>query len=215
MYFLGLVMIVRWVRALALAVVVLLGWGGVATAQSAIYNFSFNQAGLVGGGNITIDSATKVVQSVDNFFINGFQYYLARGGVGPTVQGKVRGTAPQLNSLTTGSIFYSGVANYPKEFTVAANPSNARTGMAFNFYSSSGSELVEVFNNNTIQGGATAISAATESFSQVAAPIPGAGLLSWLIAALIAAGVYGWARLQHRAPKLVLSLSYTPAGSRR
>ena len=181
----------RWMRALALASVLALGWSGMAAAQSppptGTYNFTattagtfFNPGGLNASGEITV-GAGGAVTSIKNFVVNGVTQYLNTNGA------LFGGQTPTLNSTTSGNIFVGAPAS--NLFAVSTTPTS---NVGYIFFNSFGVDYSQACNNGCSNG----VPIDSDSLAAVAAPAPGMGLLSWVLAAL-ALGSFGvWAQLR-------------------
>ena len=180
-------MITRFARALALSLVLWLGWSGATAAQTPApgnYNFSFTAAGFSASGSITVGAGGSVT-SISNFLINGLSYVLNTSG---PYGGADYGNAPELRSETPGMIFY-GPSDTSKYLLVTTSP-GSNNGYLFG---SSGVDFAESFAGGTYQRDIYADSSSLTA-EPVPVPLAGAGLLSWLLAALGTAGYKGGGR---------------------
>lgn len=183
-------MLVRWMRALALAAVVLFGWSGVAAAQSTTYNFMFTSAAGSGGGLITATGGA--IQSVSDFIINGSTYNLDTSGNNNFQRA---GTNPMFRQVDAPAYF-------PYDFSNALFVSNGTDGYGFMEQNSAQDLVFHVSNTGGSYNRLTGLALAdTETLGPAApapAPAPGGGLLSWLTAALVAASGYLWTHVRKR-----------------
>ena len=165
---------------MALSIVLLLGWGGAAAAQSSLYNFTFSANGgtYSGSGTITIVDATRAVTDAA-LTINGVSTTLnTTTGFNQT---RSTGSTPLLTNVAASPFFSAGPA---AERVVVAAP-GASLGQSFEFFQSGGVDRFAASDGNGIQFNQQLDSESLTFVSLVStpAPVPAGGALSWLFAA--------------------------------
>ena len=214
----GLVMMVRWTRALALAAGVLLGLSCAvpATAQVIVENRGGSGptvATYAQGQSVTLPSG---VAGLNNFSFNFYDSANNNGFASGRLfllNTSYLGTPATLSSLTPGYIADTTAAGNLWTFSLPGQ--GLSSGQIFFYMDAPSGVSLKVASSSNYGGGNQYVAnSASMNYGNQSArdldftianaaapspgPVPGAGLISWLIAALTAAGVYGWTRLQKR-----------------
>ena len=183
-------------RVLALAILMLFGAAGAATAQTTTYNFIFSAANGAGSGFVTINNATKQVVSIQNFFVDSVQQFLDTSGKA-AVTGY--GTNPTLFSTTAPQLFSAPQA---LTLTVSTQPGSNVDHAGYLFYRQGSADVL--YAAGTTQ-------TLTETFNAIPAPVPGGGRLSWIAAALLLAAVGAWRLFDGRREPYAPADAFAPS----
>ena len=172
----------RGALALIAALAMLGGSAGSALAQNRVFNYTFTSPSFSGVGTFIIDAA-NAFQPGSTLTVNGSLFKLDRTGAFFGY-----GTNPTLISTMAPPLFENYSAVLPV-FTV--DGAGSQTG--YDLVGAAPQDALGSFNNGFFGAGGFLTS---ETLTNPApAPIPGAGLLSWLAAAFAGGGYVVRARL--------------------